>query len=83
MTQEQHQKLTLMQRLGAPLRNGLKLAAVGFGAISPPAVMAQVVFDEAGDEVVTVVVAGVAAQRQRLAGLRARRFERLWVQLLG
>ena len=39
--------------------------------------LAQVVVDEAADEVVAVVVAGVAAQRQRLAGLGAGGLEAL------
>jgi hypothetical protein len=44
---------------------------------------AQVVFDEALDEVVAVVVAGVAAQRQRLADRGAGGFEQVGMQLLG
>src|SRR3546814_3024686 len=40
-------------------------------------VMAQVIFDEALDEPIAVVVAGISAQLQRLAGGGARRFEQL------
>jgi hypothetical protein len=45
--------------------------------------VAQVVFDKAGDEVVAVVVAGVPAQDQRLAGIAAGGFSTMRVQLLG
>ena len=44
--------------------------------------VAQVVFDEALDEPVAVVVAGLHAERQRLAGIAACLFEQLGAQLL-
>src|SRR5438067_13238403 len=42
----------------------------------------QVVLDEAGDEEVAVVIAGMAAQRERLPGLATRRLEAVDMQLL-
>lgn len=48
-----------------------------------PGVVAQVVVHEALDEVVAVVVARVAAQRERLAHGRAGGLEQVRVQLLG
>ncbi|MDF3032124.1 MAG: hypothetical protein K0R03_2682 [Moraxellaceae bacterium] len=44
---------------------------------------AEVVFDEGRDEVIAVVVAGVPAQRERLAGLSAGSLEQVRMQLLG
>ena len=43
----------------------------------------QMVFDDAGDEVVAVVVAGMPAQRQRLAGGCAGGFKQVGVELVG
>ena len=43
----------------------------------------DVILDEGGDEVIAVVVALVAAQRQRLTCLGAGGFENLGIQLFG
>ena len=45
--------------------------------------VAQVLVDDAGDEAIAVVVAGMAAQRERLAGSGAGGLERPAVQLVG
>lgn len=45
--------------------------------------VAQVVFDEGADEVVAVVIARVAAQREGLAGFGASGLEQVGVQLFG
>lgn len=45
--------------------------------------MRQVIGHEAGDEVVAVVVAGLHAQRQRVAGLVARGLQQLGPEVLG
>src|SRR5574343_404144 len=46
-------------------------------------VEADVVVDEAGDEIVAVVIAGMAAQLDRLARVDAGSFELLRIQLFG
>lgn len=45
--------------------------------------VAQVVFDEGADEVVAVVIARVAAQREGLTGFGASGLEQVGVQLFG
>ena len=44
---------------------------------------AQMIVDEAGNEVITVVIARMAAQRQRLARLLAGGLKPMRVQLIG
>eukprot|EP01133_Synstelium_polycarpum_P022073 gene22073-26500_t len=44
---------------------------------------AQMLFHEGGDEVIAMVVAGMAAQLQGLAGVAARRLEHVRIQLIG
>ena len=64
----------------------LSLKATGPGEVTAgqiAAVEAQMVFDEARNEVIAVVVAGVAAQFERLAGGAAGFLEGFRIQLLG
>jgi hypothetical protein len=64
------------------VRQKIPSSSQSTGLPQVPGVERQVVGHEGGDEVIAVVIAGVAPQGERLAGFGARRFERFRPELL-